>query len=346
MGKPFQKAPRDFIRFTLVGVIGATGIGVLSFGLIQFYYWFHPSPAGYTNWFERSNKWNADEISAFLNVDLPIDTADLMIEGTLGVLGSRGKLPQLRFEFRASPQNAEGFLNAFCDGIFHAGYNPLEAVDLALPAEESLLIRVGGSIHYSQSPNVPLSIRGNRCMRFDERSGSLWVEEWALDTSNPAEYQVLYRLPYSANGNPAEFYPQARFVNPAGNHFRLYVTGISSTTESGVYSIDYPILCFQTVSPPFQYDFFYWNPDFMQPFNGATVAVFVDNIEQPPARVSEHGSLTPLHINTTSPLPRWSYCLETRGWQHGRHPVDLRIQPVSSEAMNISFLVDIPNGDS
>jgi hypothetical protein len=336
-----------FLRLFLVMGIGVVGMCGLCFVISQAYLWLNPPPPGFRDSFTVSSAgWNTSTIGDFLDGRIPADAADLTIEVKTGVTGSYGMNPSLSFSFWASPESATAFVNKFCQGVLYPGYNPLEAVDSAIPTSSSVLIRAGGSIHYSLSEGVPDSVRGNRCSRHDVRTGFGWVEEWVLDTSDPDSYRVFYRLPYDANGNPIEFYPQARFVNPAGNRFRLYVTGISATSESDIYSVDYPILCFETASLPSQYDFFYWNPSFMQPFEGAAITVLVDNLEQPPASVTEFGVLTPLHTSTTSRFARWSYCLETRRWQHSRHSVDFRIQPLSGEALSISFFVNVPVSDS
>ncbi len=96
----------------------------------------------------------------------------------------------------------------------------MKSIDSYLPSSDAFLIRGGGSIHYSKSPGVPKTTFGNRCAR------GWWLEEFAVDESDPYSYLITYRLPYEPNVNPAEFYDMAQRVAPLDRMFRLYVTGL------------------------------------------------------------------------------------------------------------------------
>ena len=200
-------------------------------GLYQSNHRTNSYPPGWRDMLDNGD-WGRDTISHFLDIPIPEEAQDLVIEGQQGIVGSYGIYPKLSFSFTAEPESALQFVEQFCDGELHTGYDPRNAVDLSEPTDDAVLIRGDQTIHYSRSEDTPSTIRGNRCARYDNRDLErqwTWIEEITLDAFDSNAYHVFYHLPYKANsGGAEEYYPRARMVAPFGDQFRFYVTGFAA----------------------------------------------------------------------------------------------------------------------
>jgi hypothetical protein len=296
----------------------------------RFDLWANPLPAGYSNWLLPRN-WDTDSIRDFLGVSIPPDALNLNIEGNMGSLGEYGIDPSLSFAFQASPDSALEFAQGVCSTLY-VGYNPLVAVESYTPAPDVVLIRAGGSIHYSHSPNVPDTIMGNRC----QRRG--WLAEIVLDTADPSLSRVTYHLP--SNRYAPEYYTMAKHVDPLGLTFRLYVTGLHE--RSGKYVLTFPMMCLETASQSQIAD--YWifqrnNP--MGVFEGADVSISVDDVAQVPA-IIENGALKQVRApdQQNESLERWDYCLSDN-WQAGTHTIEMRVTPPQGDTEIFEWSFDV-----
>lgn len=337
--------------FTLTGAIlffcGTSIMGIL--------YGRGDAP-GYTTGLLESSDWNKESISRFLNIPLPSDASQLVIEGAKGNLGSYGILPRLHFSFRASPESARQFAYAFCDGILHPGYNPLEAINNVHPSDNVVLIQGNGMLYYASSPDVPETTLGNRCTRLDERIPTVgynpyrWIEDIALDTSNTTSYIVTYRLPYEINSE----YQTADghiYIRPLGEQLRLSVSGMhdEGTEENPFVVTDYPISCFETAGvAAYGMDFYDWNKEMVAKidrFNNAVVNIFIDDTEQPQAHIV-NTVLAPRYksdgsLNNVPDV--WEYCLDLASLKVGPHTMRLVINPPETEPNTFEFTFHVRN---
>ncbi|MCD4687654.1 MAG: hypothetical protein K8S97_17130 [Anaerolineae bacterium] len=282
--------------------------------------------------------WDRDAISHFLDIPIPDEAQDLVIEGQMGLVGSYGIYPKLSFSFKAEPESALQFVEHFCNGELHAGYDPRNAIDLSQPAENVVLIRGKRTIHYSQSKNTPQTVRGNRCARYDDRDpGRRWIEEITLDTSDPDQYRVSYHLPFEANGgNAEEYYPRAQTVAPFGDQFRFNITGFTAD-----HVLNYHTICMETTGLALVWDYFAFNPDVMPTYAGSEVTIFIDDVQQPSARISDMGlSLRPTHRDT--PTDTWQYCLNAN-WEAGTHVMRVIVDPLDGERLVLNWEFTVPD---
>lgn len=290
-------------------------------------------PPGWKDVFDNRD-WDRESISHFLDIQLPDTAQDLEIEGQQGLVGSYGIYPTLTFSFSASPESAYAFVEHFCDGELHAGYDPRNAINLTEPAQDAVLIRGNRTIHYSRSDDTPQTIYGNRCARYDARTAEnlrMWIEEVTLDTSDPDAHRVFYHLPFEANsGNAEEYYPRAQTVAPFGDQFRFNVTGF---TEDSV--LNYSTICIETSALALVWDHFAFNPDIMPAYAGATVAIYIDDVQQPPARISEPGLLL-RPADSQSPADKWQYCLDAN-WERGTHTMRVEVDPLEAEPIVLEW---------
>ncbi len=294
-----------------------------------------PSPAGYRDGLFESAIWTPNDIGAFLGVELPTDSDVINISGKKGNLGSYGMLPTLEFSFRASPENTLAFARQFCGGVFYPGFNPLVSQDSSAAAADRVLIRGAGTIHYASSPDVPITTIGNRC----ERPGTFWIEEFAVDMSDPDEYVLTYRLPNEAQASPGEYYPQAGKGEPLGyfpgeSSFPLYVTGLRGDGNSLIY----PTFCLETVQPSFLGTYWDAQRTWRQTYDNSEITIFVDDIPQPQASI-ESGLL---RQNIDAPLGRWQgrgrweYCI-SENWSLGQHVVRMVVTPQAAPVRTLQW---------
>jgi hypothetical protein len=330
----------SIISLGIVTLLGVALCGVWFYALLDDFSRSldDPEPPGYSGWLS-SNDWNKENIGYFLTVPIPEDAINLEIEGSMGLRGSLGIIPRLSFSFYAPPQSATEFVNAFCDGILHPGYNPLVATDSYAPTEESVFILGKRMMHYSHSPGVPDTIKGNRCQRHDKG----WIEEIVIDTSNHEEYVVSYNLPYSPN-SANEYYPVTRKVTPFPKQFKLYVFGLrteNADSDSPLYIVENHTICLATssVSGPI-WDYFMFNPEAMTPYTNSDVTIFIDEIEQPAARMDKRASLLPLESDFQSGA--WEYyCLDSTVWEQGTHTMQLIVEPDDGEALTLEWEFEV-----
>ncbi|HEX2906065.1 MAG TPA: hypothetical protein VHO69_04350 [Phototrophicaceae bacterium] len=231
-----------------------------------------------------------------------------------------GTKPGLKFRFRSSPQTADTFVQAFCDGRLYPGYNPLVAIDSARPAPDALLIRTAGSIHYSRSLGVPDTVWGNRCIL----RGNWSVYEIVIDRSQTDTYTVSFDLPYDANVNPWEYYPRAEYVAPLGTAYRLYVTGLYEDAP-GLYSLTYPTICLITNELPLVWDYWEFHREERPDDSGAVVQIQLDGRPQPSAYITRGSGLAPIGLALDKSTIS-NYCL-TADWTVGTHQVRMVITP-------------------
>jgi hypothetical protein len=305
----------------------------------------NPRPPGYSDLFD-SSAWDTNSISEFLGVQIPADASNLQIEGEKGFLSAAyGTIPRLQFSFHAPPESATTFVQHFCSGTLHPGYNPLESEETLSPRPDSVLIRGRGTIHYSHSPGVPQTIRGNRCVLRD-RTFESFLHEIVLDTSNPDNYIVHYRLPYRPNGNPGEFYIPAQVVTPLGDEFRLYVTGLQEETSSddeNSYRLTYPTICLETAPiAARRFDHWHFNPPQVS-YIGAAVDISIDRISQPAAIINDASALVYRSTENDTLLSKWNYCL-TDNWEIGTHTVEMSIRFSNGEPQNYEWAFEVIEG--
>ncbi len=332
--KPPKRNTASVIKWILIVILVDIGLCAALFWLV-FYGGFKPRIPGFVDIFE-SKVWNRDNVGYFLNTSLPDEIQDFTVEGTMGLLGSYGFLPTLSFSFIASPEVAEAFVSHFCDGVLYAGFDPLNSINTSVPTSHSILVRGNGTIHYASSEDAPASINGNRCARYDERVGAhtSWLEEIALDSSNPDRNKVSYNLAY-APGNPvAETrYPRAETITPL-DRFRLYVTGFSLVGST--YFLRYPTICMETHALSLVGNHFAFNTIFA----GATMTILIDGVEQPRAIISDRElSLRPADSDSTD---FWQYCL-TEDWEPGTHTMKLIVTPPTGESANFEWTFVVPD---
>jgi hypothetical protein len=230
----------------------------------------------------------------------------------------------------------------FCDGVLHAGYDPLTAVDSSQPLEGAILIRDGGTIHYSRSDGTPPTVHGNRCARYATRGRNrapIWIEEIALDTSDPNLYHVSYHLPYEPNSSyPEESYPRAQIIRPFGNRIRWSITGLRE--EAGKFVLAYRTICMETASLAPHFDVFSSNPQIMAKYIGADVTIFIDGTEQAPARIAEFGQYL-LPVGREDPPDRWQYCLSA-DWEAGNHNMRIVVSAISGDTLTLEWKFTVP----
>ncbi|MBN8594420.1 MAG: hypothetical protein J0M33_21870 [Anaerolineae bacterium] len=330
---------RSAILWTLFVILCTLGLYLAVLWFI-FYGGFKSRIPGFYD-IGESNLWNRDNVGYFLNALLPDEIQDFTVQGEMGQLGSYGFLPTLSFSFTASPDVAEAFVSHFCDGVLYAGFDPFNSINSSVPTSNSILVRGNGTIHYASSKNVPASTKGNRCVRRDERVGphAHWLEEFVLDTGNPDRYMISYNLAYDPDNPVAETrYPRAEVITPLGDRFRLYVTGFSMVGST--YFLRYPTICMETRGSVYIWDNFAMNPDIMKPFTDATMAISIDDLEQPPAIISGRWlSLRPADSDSTD---FWQYCL-TEDWEPGTHTMKLIVTPPTGESANFEWTFVVPD---
>lgn len=310
-------------------------------GLYQFSRSTNSYPPGFRDIFDDRD-WDRDAISHFLDIPIPDDAQDLVIEGRQGLVGSYGIYPKLSFSFTSAPESALQFVEKFCDGELHPGYDPRYAIDMSEPADDTVLIRGDRTIHYSRSEDTPPTILGNRCARYNDRAPAqydnrereklrIWIEEITLDISDSDAYHVFYHLPFAANsGSAEEYYPRAQTVVPFGDQFRLYITGFTRD-----YVLDYHTICMETTGLALVWDYFAFNPDIMPVYSGSEVRIFIDDVQQPPARISEMGlSLRPK--NSDVPYDTWQYCLNA-DWGTGSHVMRVVVDRLDGERLVLDW---------
>ncbi len=336
--KPPKRNTASVIKWILIVILVDIGLCVALFWLV-FYGGFKPRIPGFVDIFE-SSVWNRDNVSYFLNTSLPDEIQSLMVEGKMGQLGSYGFLPTLSFSFTASPEVAEAFASHFCDGVLYAGFDPFNSINTSVPTTHSILVRGTGTIHYASSKDAPASIKGNRCARYDERVGAhtSWLEEIVLDSSNPDQNKISYNLAYDPDNPVAEIrYPRAETITPL-DRFRLYVTGFSLVGST--YFLRYPTFCMETRGSLYVWDDFAFKSDIMKSFTDATMAILIDDLEQPPAIISGRWlSLRPADSDSTD---FWQYCL-TADWEPGTHTMKLIVTPPTGESANFEWTFVVPD---
>src|SRR5260370_40908146 len=115
------------------------------------------------------------------------------------------------------------------------------------------------------------------------------MEEFVIDESNPKLYAVSYRLPYTPNVNPGEYYSRAEYVMPLGDMFRLYVTGLHEKKLQGdkvAYELSYPTLCLETSWSVLVPGLQGLGPDSLAPYKAASITIGVDGTPQPYAQIT------------------------------------------------------------
>lgn len=338
--KPIQIKRRPTFLYVFVRSVGLLflSVGLLCgvvYGALRLSFNGSDVPPGYKSWFDFGG-WNTERINRFLGTNLPTDAVNLQIEGRMGTQGSYGITPSLAFSFQSSHASAAAFAGAFCEGVLHVGYDPLQAVQISKPSDDAVLIRANRSIHYSRSPGVPLTTRGNRCAR------GQYLEEITLDEANPEFSQVSYRLPYAANNNTWEYYPYAETVRPFGDDFRLYITALQETiqtTNTSTYQLSYSTLCFSTLFLPQSYEFVVGVPDVNEEYKNSAVAISIDGLAQLPAKINENGALA---LANGVGVDSWSYCL-TPMLEAGIHTLEIRVSPPETEAKTFSLEFLVPH---
>jgi hypothetical protein len=331
-------------KFPLFRALFLIGMAILLYIVLSEVAIYFKQPPGYADW-GSSSKWTKDNIGYFLNVPIPENAINLEIEGKMGLRGSLGIAPQLSFSFHTPPENSAEFVSAFCDGVLHPGYNPLIATDSSIPTKDSVFILGQDMMHYSRSSGVPDTIKGNRCVRYDERwrdRVATWIEEIVIDTSNPDEYVVSYHLSL-ANFTYA-YYPTARYVAPFGSQFQLYVIGLRkevADTDEPLYIVENHTICLTTsaVSEAI-WDYFAFTPGTMDIYHNSDVIIFIGEIEQPPARIVPHMRLFPSEFLATPDL--WEYyCLDSTVWEQGTHTMQLIVEPDDGEALTLEWEFEV-----
>jgi hypothetical protein len=276
-------SPLYIVKRTIaLGFLLSLSCAVLSLGACYLNDVTNPLPPGFSDFFSFSPRsWSVEMIEEFIDRPFPPSAQDIWFEGRIGLLGSYGLLPNVEFSFRANLQEAADFAHSFCEGVLHEGYDPLNAVDSAEPSSNAILIATGGFFYYSYSLNSSSNVMGNRCIRLDERTWRYslepkrWFEEITLEIS-PTLATVKYRLPYQANSSsPPASYPVGYHVNPFGNQFSLYVSGIAEG-DNAVYLQTYPTLCFSTRGWGLNFDSFSFDPKLLEPYKYAEITLFID----------------------------------------------------------------------
>jgi hypothetical protein len=293
-------------------------------------------PLGYADFFD-SHHWNAENIGAFIGIPIPTDSVNLQIDGRLGSTGSYGIDPRLAFTFRSSPQTAMNFINAFCDGVFYPGYNPLIAIDSSSPVPGAVLVRANGTIHYSISPDVPETTMGNRCAQ------EQWIIDIMIETADPTLYTLSYRLNDNATGDPSNSYPHAETITPLDPDFRLYATGLhEEQTTSGevIYQLVYPTICLQTQHEGLIFDYWTHHAADFEPYLGSSIALFIDGERLPPARVTANGALIDISDDETVLRRGWNYCF-TQDWRPGTHTVEMRVSPLQGPVRTFEWSFEV-----
>ncbi len=313
---------------------------LVGFGLYQFSRQAISYPPGWRDIF-HDRDWDRDTISHFLDIPIPDEARNLVVEGQQGLVGSYGIYPKLSFSFDATPESALEFVEHFCEGELHVGYDPFDAMDMSNPVEDAVLIRGKRSIHYSRSEGTPQTIHGNRCARYDERDPErlwIWIEEIALDTSDPDEYKATYHLPFEANSASAEeYYPRAHTIAPFGNQIRLNITGFSDDSHV----LSYHTICMETAGLALVWDYFAFNPDAMPTYAGSDVVIYIDDVQQTPARISELGlSLRPTDKDISADM--WQYCLNA-DWEAGTHTMRVVVDPLHGDNLVLDWEFTVLN---
>lgn len=324
-------------RWFTIGVLLA--LILIGFGIYHFDRHVNSYPPGWQDFF-KSRDWDREAISNFLDIQLPDEAQSMEIEGKQGLAGSYGIYPTLTFSFTAPTENARRFIEHFCDGELHAGYNPRNAENFGEPMPDAVLIRGNGTNHYSRSEGTPQTIQGNRCARYDTRDPErlwVWMEEITLDTSDPDTYRVSYHLPFEANSaSTEEYYPRAQTITPFGDQFRLNITGF---TEASV--LNYHTICLETAGLEPEWDHFAFNPDIMPNYAGSTVTIYIDDVQQPMARISERElSLRP--TDREVPADMWQYCLNA-DWEIGTHTMRIEVDPLEAEPIVLVWEFMLPD---
>src|SRR5258708_39669127 len=104
---------------------------------------------------------------------------------------------QLRLSFTASPSDSRNFLQKFCKGILHQGYDPFNAINTA-EVKNGFIIDMDDYYYYSYSPIASAVQFGNRC--WDESHGIVQI---LLDTSDRVQNLVILDFPGICNdANP------------------------------------------------------------------------------------------------------------------------------------------------
>ncbi len=325
--------------YFLVGIIG---IAVTLAGLwLLIFQPFRQYPPGFAD-IGRERDWNPDNVGHFIELQIPAQARDFVAEGQLGLVGSYGIFPTLEFSFTSTPDVANAFAAHFCNGVLHPGFDPFNSIESDSPGTEAVLVRGKGTIHYAYSNDTSLSVRGNRCSRWDGRINAnwYWLEEIVLDTTNPNVYRVSYHLPFDPNssGMAEEVYPRAYAITPLGDAFRLNVTGFRAL--NGSYVLGYPTICMETRALARVWDRFAFDPSLHSGYENAEVSIAIDGIAQPSAVITEDTfSLRPTDSTGTD---AWQYCI-TKDWQPGRHSMEIVIVPINGNVRVFDWEFVVPN---
>ena len=221
----------------------------------------------------------------------------------------------VRLAFKAPPENALAFANRFCDGIFHQGYDPFNAIDTFQPSSGAYLIKVWPG-YYSYSPNVPKTYFGNRC---SDRLG--FDIQIVIDKTIPNLYAVKFDLPRSC-GDSARKIPcyshYSMHPAPIRNFNMLNVTGIEkSTDDEWIFSGNE--MCLETHNL-FQ--------DSYKQYVGSIVDISIDGHAMPRGYITQSQTLVPYtDINndgTSKHGGTFNYCLNP-DWSSGLHIMNVQV---------------------
>jgi hypothetical protein len=340
MGNIFKNPLFKMAKKLLLSLLVLMSPLLLCIGFLLIFGVSRPLPPGYTDMFP-SRDWSLEVIEELIDRPFPPSAQNIYFDGRIGVLGSYGITPSLKFSFLASPDDATAFAHSFCNGVLHQGYDPFIALDSEYPSSGDILIAGDPFLYYSSSPNADSDIAGNRCVRLDwrnpYRSGAprRWFEEIALELSEPLA-TVRYRLPYKANAYDPTAYPVAYHINPLDDQFSLYVSGIveieryefslsqmgtifNDLEASGVsFAQTYPTLCFRSRGwDNMQYDRFYWSPQLLVPYQQAKIGISIDDTLLFTTTLTEEGVMfDPTYQE---------FCFDTT-WGAGNHNARLDVQ--------------------
>lgn len=136
--------------------------------------------------------WDMDSVNEKFEIPLPADAEMIEVSGHMGRGGG------LNLSFQSSSETMEEYASIFCDGIFHEGYDPFNAIDVLEPQADAIRITMDGgtyNIHsyYSYSPGTPGTISGSRC-RWSDKGFQLQV---IVDKTKDEQYSIRLELLYN-----------------------------------------------------------------------------------------------------------------------------------------------------